>query len=174
MIGYEIGMSGQSLVISGEVLHHFSSYRQLRWWHREAGGQLFARFEGNQVLVTHATGPRQTDRRARRFYHPDRMAEQREVDVFHQAGHHFIGTWHTHPEDRPTPSAIDIDSISEAFRLSKHALNGFVLAIVGRSQLPAGLYVGISDGAVLHQLKSLGRSPSHHSALVVLSEDLVS
>lgn len=156
MIGYDIGMSGQSLEFFEEVLRHFSAHRQLRWWQREAGGQLFARFEGDRVLVTHATGPRPTDRRARRSYHPDRMAEQREVDAFHRAGHHFVGTWHTHPEDRPTPSAIDIDSISEAFRLSHHALNGFVLAIVGRSQLPSGLYVGISDGAVVHQL---ARSP---------------
>lgn len=173
MIGYDIGTSGQSLVISGDVLRHFSAHRQIRWWQREAGGQLFARFDGEQVLMTRATGPRPTDRRARRSYHPDRLAEQREVDAFYREGLHFVGTWHTHPEDRPTPSAIDIDSISEAFRLSHHALNGFVLAIVGRSQVPLGLYVGISDGVTVHRLPSSVSAPSHLCRPSVLARELV-
>ena len=173
MIGYNIGTSGQSLVISGEVLRHFSVHRQIRCWQREAGGQLFARFDGEQVLVSRATGPRPTDRRTRRSYYPDRVAEQREVDAFHREGLHFVGTWHTHPEDRPTPSAIDIDSMSEAFRLSRHALNGFVLAIVGRSPAPAGLYVGISDGGTLHWLTASVSAPSHRCSPSVLARELV-
>lgn len=173
MMSYDIGTSGQSLVLSREVLRHLSAHRQLRWWQREAGGQLFARFEGAHVLVTRATGPRPTDRRARRSYHPDRIAEQREVDAFHREGLHFVGTWHTHPEDRPTPSSIDIDSISEAFRLSHHALNGFVLAIVGRSQAPSGLYVGISDGVTVHHLASSISAPFHRCRPSFSARELV-
>jgi integrative and conjugative element protein (TIGR02256 family) len=96
-------------------------------------------------VVEEATGPRPTDRRTRTSYVPDRAAEQREIDSRYAGGLHYVGDWHTHPEMFPSPSCLDIASISESVRKSIHALNGFVLMIVGQAEPPNGLFVSAHD-----------------------------
>lgn len=139
MIAYPIGASGQRLVFTGPVINHLAKHRQTRWWHREAGGQLFARFELPDIIIDEATGPRRSDWRTRYSYQPNRHAEQLEINRLHQDGLHFIGDWHTHSEPIPIPSPRDAESMRELVVRSRHALNGFVLAIVGRENFPYGL-----------------------------------
>src|SRR3954465_11862720 len=139
MLEYPIGGSGQVLVFSEKAVRKFDRYRQKRWYQREAGGQLFARFSASRIVVEEATGPRRTDRRTRTSYVPDRAAEQREIDSRHGKGLHFVGDWHPHPEGLPRPSGLDVASISESVRKSSHALNGFLLVIVGQAESPRGL-----------------------------------
>lgn len=138
---FPIGTSGQRIVFADPVLKHFDTYRQTRWYHREAGGQLFARFDLPEIVIVEATGPRKSDRRYRYSYQPNREAEQREIEERHPHGLHFAGDWHTHPEDIPEPSSRDEESMREVFERSDHRLNGFLLVIVGRRALPAGLGV---------------------------------
>jgi integrative and conjugative element protein (TIGR02256 family) len=153
MITYPIGMSGQNLIFLNGVLVHFQRYRQVRWWQREAGGQLFARVEVGQINVVEATGPRRSDRRSRTSYEPDRIAEQQEINERFPLGLHFIGDWHTHPEEGPQPSSIDVRSTADDVRKSHHCLNAFVLVIVGRGELPGGLHVSLHDGTMQYPLK---------------------
>jgi integrative and conjugative element protein (TIGR02256 family) len=145
MLEYPIGSSGQVLVLPEEVVRKFRRYRQKRWYQREAGGQLFARLSLSRIVIEEATGPRRTDRRTRTSYVPDRAAEQREIDGRHAEGLHFVGDWHTHPEELPRPSGLDVASISESVRKSSHALNGFLLVIVGQAEPPKGLLVSVHD-----------------------------
>lgn len=153
MIVYPIGTSGQTLLFHAKVIGWFERHQQLRWWQREAGGQLFARFEDDVIHVVEATGPRRTDRRGRSSYEPDRRAEQREIDDRFPLGLHFIGDWHTHPEDHPIPSYLDLRSTAEGVRRSHHVLNAFVMAIVGRVSLPSGLLISLHDGITQHVLR---------------------
>jgi integrative and conjugative element protein (TIGR02256 family) len=146
MLEYPIGRSGQVLVLAEEVVRKLRRYRQRRWYQREAGGQLFARLSLSRIVIEEATGPRRTDRRTRTSYVPDRAAEQREIDGRHAEGLHFVGDWHTHPEGLPRLSGLDVASISESVRKSRHALNGFVLVIVGQAEPPSGLLVSVHDG----------------------------
>jgi integrative and conjugative element protein (TIGR02256 family) len=141
MMNFPIGGSGQRLVFTTPVIDHFLAHRQTRWWHRESGGQLFARFELPDIIIVEATGPRRSDWRARYSYRPSRRAEQREIIDRHRRGLHFVGDWHTHPEDRPTPSGDDTESMKEMVARSTHSLNAFVLVIVGRLDFPEGLSV---------------------------------
>jgi integrative and conjugative element protein (TIGR02256 family) len=141
MIAFPIAASNQRLVFSSGVLSHFAKHRQLRWWQREAGGQLFARFAMPDVIVEEATGPRRTDLRTRTTYRPNRRAEQREIISRHTRGLHYVGDWHTHPEPVPSPSRDDELSMRELVMRSKHALNGFILVIVGQEIFPAALCV---------------------------------
>lgn len=145
--------SGQRLILAKPVLECFARHRQTRFWHREAGGQLFARFDLPNIVVEEATGPRRTDRRTRYSYHPDRRAEQREIAARHVRGLHFIGDWHTHPEDAPTPSSRDERSMREAFAASHHVLNGFILAIIGRLELQESLGIWLYNGDARLQLR---------------------
>jgi integrative and conjugative element protein (TIGR02256 family) len=147
MIVFSIGASGQRLIFSSAVLDHLAKYRQLRCWQRESGGQLFARLALPDIIVEEATGPRRSDWRTRTTYLPNRRAEQREIANSHAQGLHFVGDWHTHPEPIPVPSSQDTESMRDLVSRSKHALNGFVLTIVGNEAFPAGLSVWVFGGA---------------------------
>ena len=59
------------------------------------------------------------------------------------SGLHYIGDWHTHPEDIPEPSGVDINKMQAIFRKSDHQLKGMLLVVVGRGTAPDGLWVGI-------------------------------
>jgi len=149
---FPIGTSGQMLVLTESVLARFDRYRQAKWWRREAGGQLFARFALPDVVVELATGPRWNDRRSRFSYVPDRRAEQVEIDRENRKGRTYVGDWHTHPEALPAPSPRDIDSIRETFSVSQLGLQGLILIIVGTTPVREDLYVGVCDRTTLTRL----------------------
>ncbi|WP_284319374.1 Mov34/MPN/PAD-1 family protein [Dyella acidisoli] len=146
MIIFAIGNSGQELILHDRVLDHFKRHRQLTSKSAEAGGQLFARFEGYQIHVVEATGPHQEDKRGRFSFLPNRNKEQRDIDNFYRNGLIFIGDWHTHPQDIPVPSVTDIASITDCFRKSQHNLYAFVLIVVGRREAPEGLNISLHNG----------------------------
>ena len=132
---------GQLSVRIGPVaLATFDAYRQRRFYQREAGGQLFARVRDGDWEIVTATGPRSRDRRGRFSFWPHRASEQEEIFEHHALGLDYVGDWHTHPEDRPSPSRDDQASITEIVRRSAHHLPGFLLLIVGREPFPDGLW----------------------------------
>ncbi len=147
MLVYPIPDSAQRIIFHSEVLTHFQKHRQVGRHSIEAGGQLFARFEGEDIHVVEATGPSRADRRSRFSFFPSRKKEQTDIASRYRKGLHFIGDWHTHPEDLPRPSSTDIESINDCFRKSKHELSAFVLVIVGRNTPPGGLHVSLHDGS---------------------------
>lgn len=159
VIEYPLGLSGQVVVMTDGVLAHLAASRQSRRSHAEAGGQLFARFDGARVVVEEATGPRATDYCTRTSYMPDRAAEQREIVGRHTCGLHYVGDWHTHPNSVPEPSPRDLASMAECVTKSSHALNGFLLVIVGQADAPAGLYVSVHENVGFHQLAPSGGAP---------------
>lgn len=154
MLSFKIKGSDQEITLSDEVLANFSRYRQLWFWQKEAGGQLFAQISGNKISIVKATGPRKPDWRTRFLYFAHRPSEQSEIHEFFKDGLHFIGDWHTHPERIPTPSQLDIQTYYETFRMSKHALAGMLFIIVGQEPVPAGLYVAICNGLFITQIYS--------------------
>lgn len=152
MIKYPISGTGQSLILTETALDHMKRYRQSGHYSREAGGQLFARFENNTTKIEKATGPRPSDRRGFLAFVPNRFAERREIKQLFKEGLHYVGDWHTHPEPSPRPSKTDIDSFKEMFLKSHHDLESFIIIILGTTAPPCGLFVGLCDGAGCHEL----------------------
>ncbi|WP_432652072.1 Mov34/MPN/PAD-1 family protein [Phyllobacterium myrsinacearum] len=128
------------------VLEVFDLHRQRRWWSKEAGGQLFAKIDGGVWFVQSATGPRSTDRRGRFHFWPDRRSEQLEINQHFASGFHYVGDWHTHPQDIPSPSASDILSIESVVKESTLHTPGLLLCIIGLAPFPAGLYTSYHAG----------------------------
>lgn len=149
-----------NLRIDASVLQHFSSNVQRRWWAPEAGGQLFAKIDGDRWNITLATGPRPSDFRSRFGFRANRQAERAEINRFFQDGLHYVGDWHTHPENVPHPSQADIRSISEIVDKSTHSLPGFTMVIVGRAPIPQGLW--ISFHGIEGSYSSLAPKQSSH------------
>lgn len=129
-----------SVLIRVQALATFDAHRQRRFYQREAGGQLFARVRENDWEIVTATGPRSRDKRGRFSFWPHRASEQQEIFEHHAQGLDYVGDWHTHPQDTPTPSADDLTSIAEVVLRSTHHLPGFLLLIVGRKPYPEGLW----------------------------------
>ena len=137
--------NGLSVQFSHDVIKIFDAHRQKGWLSKEAGGQLFAAIDGGVWHVVAATGPRVADRRGRFHFWPDRKTEQREIDQHFITGLVYVGDWHTHPEDVPTPSHDDTLSIQNVVRESTLYTSGLLLCIVGLARFPKGLHVSFHD-----------------------------
>lgn len=129
-------------VFSDSCLETLASHRQRSCLSSETGGQLFARFETDRVLVDRATLTKGKTKRSRFSFWPDREAERQDIRALFDEGLHFLGDWHTHPEPRPTPSRPDTTKMREVFQQSRHELRVMLLVIVGQDEFPTGLYVG--------------------------------
>lgn len=156
MIVYAVPGGVERVLLGDAVLEQFRHFRQVHAERPEAGGQLFARIEKPDVLVTHASGPKTRDRRSRVSFCPNRRIEQQEITAMYRDGLHYVGDWHTHPERRPNASATDLRSIGEIVRRSRHGFGGFLLVVVGTLEPPDGLSVYLHDGSRPHGLRPVG------------------
>lgn len=144
---YVLEQGGPVLIISEAAIDVMMQYRQMNHNSREAGGQLFAQFQGAETTIVEATRPKLLDRRLRHRFEPNRRIQQREIRDRHSKGLHFVGDWHTHPQDVPHPSSEDMKNMNECFALSTHELNAFIMIIVGKKPVPDGLYVALVKAA---------------------------
>jgi integrative and conjugative element protein (TIGR02256 family) len=146
LIRYVIQPGGPGILVADRVLATLLRHRQSTPGAMEAGGQLFARFDGTETNVVEATGPTPFDHRGRFFFHPSRLFQRLEIRNCYKKGLHFVGDWHTHPQSYPRPSSEDRKSIHDCFLKSRHDLLAFVLIVVGTADPPSGLHVGLYDG----------------------------
>lgn len=142
---YRIGFSASVLVA-------MQKHRQLARCSLEGGGQLFCTFEDEGALVRVATEPSQTDKRACFRFSPDRAREIQDIKNYHRQGLHYIGDWHTHPQDVPEYSRRDLRSIQECFTRSKHSLRAILLVIVGRAEAAEGIGVWLVNASQVRKL----------------------
>jgi hypothetical protein len=63
-------------------------------------------------------------------YRPDEEVEKSEIEANFSRGLHFVGCWHTHPEDIASPSTVDTRNISDCVRRSHHTLAAMDLGSV--------------------------------------------
>lgn len=131
---------GRSLIyLHPQVLETFEAHVQTKSDDLEAGGLLLGYVRGPHLEITEATHPTKFDRRLKYLF--ERMqelhasiAQMRWSES--QGKIRYLGEWHTHPEDCPSPSAIDLH---EWRVLAKKRRDGrpVLAVIVGRH----GLYV---------------------------------
>jgi integrative and conjugative element protein (TIGR02256 family) len=129
----------QRVVITDRALEHLAGYRQLSWYSREAGGQVFGSVSSSEVIVLTATGPYRGDQRWRMSYRSNPGAAQRAIDKQADEGHLYLGEWHTHPEDHPTASRADFDAMTKLQRASSTRLANLLMVIQGRASGERGL-----------------------------------
>lgn len=136
---------GAIVRFSPEVVKHFIVHRQQGKIKTEIGGQLFAHFVKSEVRVIRATGPNSADKRGLIWFRPDQQRQNIEIKKCFEDGLHFVGDWHTHPERKPSPSSLDLESMEDCFKKSRHQLKAFIMVIVGRAEFPEGLWVSVHN-----------------------------
>lgn len=122
------------------VISTFDAHRQTPRM-PEAGGVLLGRRRGIHVEVVHATSPMSTDQRSPVSFIRESVGHQEQAVTFwEQSGGEigYLGEWHTHAQNRPLPSSIDVKQWCElAEREPVHVPK--LSVIVGMRQLYVAL-----------------------------------
>jgi integrative and conjugative element protein (TIGR02256 family) len=116
-----------------------SAYRQLSRRDAEAGGLILGRLvvESTDLIVDEVTEPTKVDRKGRFFFIRRRRAAQCRVNQawFDSNGTlNYLGEWHSHPEDDPTPSNVDIENWHRISSQARFEQDFLIFAIVGRQR----------------------------------------
>ena len=126
---------GGLLVITSSPLKRMLAYRQLNWLSTEAAGVLIGERRGPHLVVHQISEPGPGDIRRRCFVDRRGAHHQTAVDeafISSSGMLQYLGEWHTHPEDSPSPSSTDLDT------WQRHLIAGhekMVLLIVGRKEI---------------------------------------
>lgn len=148
--------SAQRIVLTGGVLAYIARHKQLSWWAREAGGQLFGTMTGDEVIIASASGPYRGDQRSRCSYRSNPRAAQQAINHFAAQGLIYFGEWHTHPEDSPGASFADLDAMRRLRAASELRISNSIMLIQGRAVGPEGLalYSGNAEGLLPWRVRS--------------------
>ena len=126
---------GFRIEISNDVLKIWKQYRQNSIWLKEACGVLIGGYDPSQrvIYVKQCTVPMKGDLRRRTSYIIKDKGHQEIVDrnYLKSDGRRFyLGTWHTHPEQHPTPSFLDSTDWLNCIKRNSN-LPVFLFVIVG-------------------------------------------
>lgn len=145
---FRFGRTAFVLLPSG-VMRVIDSFTVGRQAGTEAGGILIGSYRGPHVQICDCTVPMRGDVRKAHLF-------DRKYHGHHQAANSawekssgtetYIGEWHTHPEDFPTPSSTDLRTWSEI--MGRHALP-VVFLIAGRR----AIWAGVGQGGRVERLR---------------------
>ncbi|EMN0828787.1 Mov34/MPN/PAD-1 family protein [Providencia rettgeri] len=119
------------VVVSINVTNALTSYRQLSDSSPESAGVLIGERRGNHIVIKAISVPNSSDIRSRFMVDRVGIHHQKTVDDAFKNSNgdwHYLGEWHTHPEDEPEPSMIDYNSWHKNLRSSEP----LILVIIGR------------------------------------------
>lgn len=130
--------SGGRLAIGPDAQSTLLAHRQLSSRAAEAGGILLGRLllGSDDVVVDQAAEPVAEDRRARfHFIRALLPAQTRVVELWRQSRGTtiYLGEWHTHPEDLPTPSWLDEREWRRIATMARYEQSHLFFVIVGRA-----------------------------------------
>jgi integrative and conjugative element protein (TIGR02256 family) len=133
--------SDQLLVIMPDVVETLLRHRQVAQASKEAAGVLIGERRGPHLVIRRISEPGPGDKRS--THSVDRCGSHHQVAVdkaFEQSDGtlHYLGEWHTHPEDFPSPSSLDRSS----WRKKLISREPNVLIIVGRKRIWTGKKIG--------------------------------
>ncbi len=140
-----------TLNISDDVLNIFKGYIQDTKIKNESGGILLGQIKGNVIYLIRASIPNVMDIASRTSFERNKVIAQVIVDYEFMNSDRktiYIGEWHTHPEDYPTPSGQDKKMIAGQLKLNKNIEPNLFIIIQGIKDL----YVGIHNGKHLIQM----------------------
>ncbi len=145
---------GTILYIEDIVLAKLFKYLQRSSTSKEAGGILFGKqAKGREeYYLCDVSEPSHMDKRGRFSFVRNKVSAQRIINKKWDESNgieNYLGEWHSHPENRPTPSHIDRSLIRQVIRDGTNAFKKVFLIIVGKDQ---SLYIGVADSETSHEI----------------------
>lgn len=128
---------GGTVTLGQEAWAILNRYRQNDATAPEAGGVLLGRFikETHDIVVDNVTTPGIGDAASRLTFRRGRRRTQTLIDrAWHESGgaRNYLGEWHTHPEDEPSPSGIDLGNWKRIVETARYEQDSLLFVIVGR------------------------------------------
>lgn len=107
-----------------EIIARMNTYKQQSDDACEAGGILIGREskDSGNIIIEHITEPFSKDKRERYAFH---RKDSKHLDYYHNLYkdnnyiYAYMGEWHTHPEDNPSYSSIDIKNWTNIAKQNK-------------------------------------------------------
>jgi integrative and conjugative element protein (TIGR02256 family) len=142
---------GMTLRFSESACNALRKFRQTGR-RNEAGGILLGRILANdEIVIEKVTRPGALDRAGRYFFDRARGPAQRTVEREWKKSNGeiiYLGEWHSHPEDFPTPSSRDKEMIRNMFKDTRMEIDFLVELIIGLEDD----WVGIQDEQGLRRI----------------------
>jgi len=138
-------INGGYVEISESALTTLYKFRQTNPDDKEAGGILLGRFirDSKDVVIDAATPPDKQDKRSLfRFFRKKRTSQKIVNKAWKETEHtkNYLGDWHTHPENHPTPSGHDINNWLRIGRKALYEQDFLIFIIVGIISTRAWVY----------------------------------
>lgn len=138
--------------ITQEALDALTSYRQMEG--NERPGVLVGVYLGNnRYRITTVSPPMPKGKSSGTGCERDADKANAFIqEQYEQSGHTriYLGEWHTHPEDNPSPSYVDHNSILQIAFLPDNPLPFVILCIVGRVSNYWGCLINKQLHTLLH------------------------
>lgn len=144
-----IHLGETNLKILPAAFHKMQAYIQDNDAKEEAGGIMLGYcIDENNFTILEVTVPNKEDKRSRYGFWRTSFLHQRILNRLFKKSNGksiYLGEWHTHPENVPTPSSLDRKSIIAQIRKSKLNSDKIFSLIMGREGLHLSLvrYEGI-------------------------------
>lgn len=137
----EIKIGDVTIVFADSVLNVMDKHAQIKPTAPEQGGILLGRFYEDKVVIEKISTPTDLDKCSRYNFERHKLSAQIVVnyEFFNNSQIMYLGEWHTHPEDNPTPSAVDLKMIKEQFTKNKITVPFLLLVIKGRKKTFVGI-----------------------------------
>lgn len=129
--------SGGVIEFGDEAFQMMQSHRQISSKATESGGMLLGRLIDNNrdVVIDRITVPINEDKKWRFFFFRKKEPAQKIVEKVwsdSKAVTNYLGEWHTHPEDVPSPSSVDLAEWARISQTAKFEQDFLLFVIVGR------------------------------------------
>jgi integrative and conjugative element protein (TIGR02256 family) len=135
-----------------DVLLLISKFKQSKKRQYEAGGILLGQVKENNIYITRVSFPSNQDKASRFSFSRNKDYAQAIIDFeFYNSNKRtiYLGEWHTHPEELPTPSNTDRKMIKDQF--SKNKLNEpFLLQYI---QGTKGFYLALLEPNDINEIQ---------------------
>jgi integrative and conjugative element protein (TIGR02256 family) len=133
-------LNNKRVKITSPVMAIFRKYIQIGNNRNEAGGILIGRLilESSNIVIDKVSIPQKKDRRNRFLFFRHFRGHQKVINrIWKQSKgtFNYLGEWHTHPQDIPIPSSVDVKSWEKLAKKVQSELDFLLFIIVGREEL---------------------------------------
>ena len=134
----DLGLDAGYLLVRGRVLSQIAFQARNVHPANETGGILIGSYRGGHIDVASSTVQQSRDFASKyRFHRRDRKHQSYASRAWRRSNGllTYLGEWHSHPEESPSPSDIDTRSWVAA---TQHARRSMVFLIVGHNTFWVG------------------------------------
>ncbi|WP_288457338.1 Mov34/MPN/PAD-1 family protein [uncultured Chryseobacterium sp.] len=131
------------IIINEDLLNIFSRYIQDDNKKNEAGGILTGLIFNDRIEICNCSTPTQHDKRSRYNFIRSKITAQEFLETRFSASDGreiYLGEWHTHPEQDPTPSYCDVSNFKKTIKINKLYSDFFFMIIMGTRKLYFAIY----------------------------------